>query len=580
MPEMPHIYMPDPDNLPDGLVLSPAVEAHYRALPKTYKLNWDSYGAGGDLEIPEQLPVAKVSGVEKANIDNYAEWVQTLDRVYESLALQIADIADIPKKAGALCDEGRDGLRSLIDNLYEMAQINPKDVETIKALVTEGVLDASAIDGGGEISENDYAMALVTTATVQAETVMSTMNGKFTALAEDVSPPPNTAPDPEKKPSPAETPDKAETPHNADDPDPSSQKVQSPSVDRPVLADDTTTDAPLPETPPAWDWDGGNGVPATSAAATAATALDPASATSDSGTPNAVLASAPTSNSPADSASAPATGPASTAATTQGFSPAAYALPLAMRQGMANLAASRQQLPGSVARSDQVAAGASAPPVQGPRSGTSATAASASATAPSASHDSQPARGAQSTQAGQPAPASTSPNTSGASDAQHRPAATAVPAAAAAPGREPVVYTFPDGRSQNVSPVVRQALDAAFGNAAGTDARRAYEQTVARLPEGEEFGTPVDPNQLVTGDIATWEERSAVVVALGETVSPQLEVIVEGELRLFDAEMSDRQGKFGHFTGFVHPEGIDLGSADTARVVPVGHSGADISVPV
>ncbi|MGH8882473.1 MAG: hypothetical protein ACRD0P_34860, partial [Stackebrandtia sp.] len=68
-----------------------------------------------------------------------------------------------------------------------------------------------------------------------------------------------------------------------------------------------------------------------------------------------------------------------------------------------------------------------------------------------------------------------------------------------------------------MSPIVRQALDAAFGNAAGTDARQAYERTAAKLPAGKDFGTRVDPNQLMTGDIADWEERMALVVTFGDT---------------------------------------------------------------
>ncbi|WP_433710608.1 bZIP transcription factor [Nocardia sp. CA-084685] len=131
------------------------------------------------------------------------------------------------------------------------------------------------------------------------------------------------------------------------------------------------------------------------------------------------------------------------------------------------------------------------------------------------------------------------------------------------PGRTPnsdgtVVYTFPDGRTQKVSATVAQALDAAFGNASGTDAQAAYAKTPAKWSDKKQIGTAVDPYQLMTGDVAVWDARTAIVVAFPADDGGTLEVVVNGQLKQFTpTEMSDSAGEFGQFVGFSHPNGID-----------------------
>ncbi|WP_433202537.1 bZIP transcription factor [Nocardia sp. CA-107356] len=131
------------------------------------------------------------------------------------------------------------------------------------------------------------------------------------------------------------------------------------------------------------------------------------------------------------------------------------------------------------------------------------------------------------------------------------------------PGRTPnsdgtVLYTFPDGRTQKVSVTVAQALDAAFGNASGTDAQAAYAKTPAKWSDKKQIGTPVDPYQLMTGDVAIWDGRTAIVVAFPSDEGGTLEVVVSGQLKQFTpTEMSDSAGEFGQFVGFNHPHGIE-----------------------
>ncbi|WP_433711097.1 hypothetical protein ACQP2U_33260 [Nocardia sp. CA-084685] len=137
-------------------------------------------------------------------------------------------------------------------------------------------------------------------------------------------------------------------------------------------------------------------------------------------------------------------------------------------------------------------------------------------------------------------------------------------------------YSFPEGERQWVSAVVAQALDAAFGNASGTDAKAAYANTPAKWSDNKQID-PVDPYQLMTGDVATWEkDHSAIVVVFGSFESGTPEVVVNGQLRPFAAEMSDSAGDFGAFAGFRHPRGIEVTTPAPDSAAPAS-SPADAS---
>ncbi|GAA5062284.1 hypothetical protein [Nocardia callitridis] len=187
-----------------------------------------------------------------------------------------------------------------------------------------------------------------------------------------------------------------------------------------------------------------------------------------------------------------------------------------------------------------------------------------------------------------------------------------------APGRTPgpdgsVEYPFPDGRTQRVSPVVAQALDAAFFNKSATDARQAYEKTSAKWTDNKQIGVLVDPSQLMTGDVVTWEaadsassgdfdsgQRSAIVAAKdvsssassGEADTGQrtaiivsfgpdqpLEVVVKGEMKPFTGDMFAEESM--DFSGFAHPNGIEMTEAQdqTAPAPTGGDPGIDAAAP-
>ncbi|MGW4330986.1 hypothetical protein ACWEKR_34525 [Nocardia sp. NPDC004573] len=182
-------------------------------------------------------------------------------------------------------------------------------------------------------------------------------------------------------------------------------------------------------------------------------------------------------------------------------------------------------------------------------------------------------------------PAAAPPSTTAPATQQHGHPSGTTPTAqtVSAPGRTPeadgsVLYTFPDGRTQKVSLTVAQALDAAFGNASGTDAQKAYEKTTAKWSDKKQIGDRVDPYQLMTGDVATWDQRSAILVVFGSEEGGTLEAVINGEMKPFTSEMSDSAGEFGQFTGFAHPKGIELTAPTNENALPteagaVDHSG-------
>lgn len=115
-----------------------------------------------------------------------------------------------------------------------------------------------------------------------------------------------------------------------------------------------------------------------------------------------------------------------------------------------------------------------------------------------------------------------------------------------------VVYVFPDGRTQEVPPMVAQILDAAFGNRPGPDVRYGSLDSGATAPPGEPVDTRREPPSVVTGDIAVWARRRAVIVVFGAGNDRTHEVIVDGRLRPFSTRMGDGHNEFGPFTGFRH----------------------------
>ncbi|WP_280384382.1 hypothetical protein [Nocardia wallacei] len=186
-----------------------------------------------------------------------------------------------------------------------------------------------------------------------------------------------------------------------------------------------------------------------------------------------------------------------------------------------------------------------------------------------------------------PQPAQTAPAAQATAQNGAPPNNAAAPPPGGPPPRVPgadglVDYTFPDGRTQKVPPVVAQGLDVAFANTQGTDAQAAYANTPAKWTDPKQIGDRVDPSQAKTGDVATWDKnRSAIVVVFGTgqggdaggglgdaAAGEPMEAIIAGQLKQLRSEdmntLSDKTGEFGGFAGFLHPRGVDAAAPDTA----------------
>lgn len=117
--------------------------------------------------------------------------------------------------------------------------------------------------------------------------------------------------------------------------------------------------------------------------------------------------------------------------------------------------------------------------------------------------------------------------------------------------------------------MVEQALDAAFADKEGTDAKAAYAGTPAQWIDDHDAGTRIDPYQLATGDIATWTDRTAIMVVFGTGDNAGLEVISNGALTPFTDRMHDKHGDFGLFAGFIRPRHIEpVPIQETETAVP------------
>lgn len=114
---------------------------------------------------------------------------------------------------------------------------------------------------------------------------------------------------------------------------------------------------------------------------------------------------------------------------------------------------------------------------------------------------------------------------------------------------------LPDGSTQRVSSVIAEAMNKELNNPNGSDARAAYQGTAGEATAGSPWNS-VESTAVATGDIAQWENRSALVVV----TDAGLQAIVNGELVPLDPHNppDGGQGGYGEFRGFFHPSGADI----------------------
>ncbi|WP_280413987.1 hypothetical protein [Nocardia carnea] len=531
---MPHVYMPDPQQLPEGLEFTPPAQRNFRSLPAVELDCWTGFGEKPvpATELPEESDVTDIFGEESAGIPEYARRVELLRHRYSTIRAQSSVVAEAVKRSAELCRGGRGDLAASLGIQKEYVATDPRDMKKLTELLTEHNEKPSEFSGvtvfsvdTGQLStamqsEDAYTMVILESSYASVETIMSFYAGQFEEAAAAV-----------QKKSQHEDSDSGSDKRNSATESGGERSrgpgsAVDPAADRPEASDGPEPNGvPAPEP---LDLNAGSG----SETDRGSGRLSGEGATGSPGDPgvqDAVPVNMPVVSAPA--------------ATNSGGMSSVLGnmmLPQLMRAAMGrgdaqdrgerdDRRAERERDAGSVTalRPGTVAA----PGVGQPPPGQSAA---------------QPP--------GQPGPGK----------AAAAPADNAPPPArsAATDPADRRVYTFPDGRTQEVSGVVAQALDTAFGNAAGTDARTAYAGTPAQWTDVKKIGRRTDPYQLMTGDIGVWVERTALLVVFKGPDSGEgtLEAVIDGALEpvVSLAEMRDGAGEFGPFTGFFHPPGIEL----------------------
>ncbi|WP_328391695.1 hypothetical protein [Nocardia sp. NBC_00416] len=536
--DMQHVYMPDPNQMPHGLEFTTPMQQNYKTLPPLYQGLRESFGKESAEDVlPEELDVSDISGEEAAGIPSYTERVAALREQYSRIRSLSGLVVNAVEKSGDLCDAGLAEFDGSIDALKEFAEADPRDLERIKEQLdtykekpseVTGVpalaFDPAVLGGGG--NEDAYAMVLVESAMAVAEGIITAYGQAFQELAAQTDEQGAQAPTGEEKEKEKGTGDKTTEP-GSDDEDPTFGS----GTPRTPTADDSQPGSGLEtQAPPALDLTGKDSSTADTGSGSGLDSTGGGGGVDTGGSTPAGLDPG-TVNTPA--LTTPAIGGSG-----MGSGLESMMLPQLMQAMMMNGR--------NTGRGEDKRRNRREREEDRQDSGTVA------AVAPGTATTGAPPPAQSAGQAPAPAKAVAPPV---------KPTAPPPPATAAA-AKTPegnMVYTFPDGRTQEVSAVVARVLDAAFGNAANTDARKAYEGTPAAWTEAKRIGARVDPYQLMTGDIGVWEARNAVLVVFDEAADGQLEAVVDGALQAVTslAEMRDGAGEFGGFTGFFHPPGIE-----------------------
>lgn len=568
--KMPHVFMPDPNRIPDGLEFTQPMQTNYRTLPATYLGLWKGFGEkpaeSGESPLPKEFEVADIEGEQRSNMPSYTERVAGMRETYQNLRSLSEVVATAVQRTGELCEAGRTDIKGSTGALKELAGSDPRDDKRISAILEQVLEEPSRIHAtevGSELAravpmfevdgkvltaslgnEDAYAMVLIESALGSAETVLQVYSQAFAALADDTK---NKGPEPgdkgdkgggadkggEDKSGSGRSGDSSQDPNFAPTGAGNRNETGANDSDTSNTADDVPTPEPLDLTGTADTGSGNNAGDASSVPGDSGPGIG-SSATNGSGSPTGARMSPVSVPSPAVAAGA---------GTGSGIE--SFLLPQILQSLM-------NRGTGAGGRSEDDERSRRERPARQP-GGPAATPARPTAQPAVTTHAAAAASTASATQA---------------KTVSAAPSTTPPPGTARPDSGGNVTYTFPDGRTQEVSAVVARALDTAFGNAAGTDAQAAYTGTDAAWTDAKRIGERVDPNRVMTGDVGAWEDRTALLVAFGPDAAA-LEAVVDGALRQVTSleEMNDGAGSFGPFVGLFHPPGIEKtesGSADTA----------------
>ncbi|MFD4405528.1 hypothetical protein ACFWPH_22500 [Nocardia sp. NPDC058499] len=557
---MPHVYMPDPRQMPEGLEFTPPAQRNFRTLPAVELDCWTSFGEKPvpAEDLPKESDVADIFGEEAAGIPDYAQRVEVLRHRYRTIKSQSGVVAEAVKRSAELCKSGRADLKTSINTQKEYVATDSRDMKKITELLTEHNQKLSESSGipvffvdpeqlsTGMQSEDSYTMVILESSYANVESIVSFYAGQFEAAAAAVDKKeekPEGSGSEKRNTTTGAGGDRSRGAGGGDDPVADRQA----SAENPGAGDPSGVPAPEP-----MDLDAGSG-PGTDAGTGRLSDGGTAGSLGEPGT------SGPAVDTPA------VTPPAAANSGSMNSALGGMLLPQLMQAAMG-----RPEARDSDGQGDRREREGSEDAVTASRPG--------AVTAPGAG---QPPSGRT---AAPPA------DQAGPAKSVAAPADNAPPPArpAVTDPAERTVYTFPDGRTQEVSAVVARALDAAFGNAAGTDASAAYAGTPAHWTDEKKIGARTDPYQLMTGDVGVWAERTALLVVFegADPAGATVEAVIDGTLVPVTslADMRDGGGDFGPFNGFFHPHGIEMtarGSA-SSRTDATGtenHAAADAAVP-
>ncbi|WP_327146932.1 hypothetical protein [Nocardia sp. NBC_01327] len=523
--------MPDPTQLPQQFQqqyqLSTATVNTYMALPDFFKKTFDSFGTGSTTEPPAQSdpPVVDTTSLVAFNgvsLADYQALAASLNTAFSELKATDIKLAPLFKAQAAISQQGQQALNTIIGNINDSAKTLPTGM-TEDAHVL-GFLGSVSTDGSAVITA---ASAQTADTTDQVTAMQKELDAKLAALQSKVS------------------------------------SFNPPSVPTPPVAPGPPGTAPGPQAPGPSPPLGLP--PITPPAAITPTGLTGATTTGGPTDPNGASSINPSSVQPASM-----TTPSPAASPDSGLSSMMPLLDSMMNPASQRLQADDPSRDGDPNDPNQDRYQQDPQPVTPVQAAPATTPAPATSPAPGTT----PAA-PTTTPPGQPDPSAGNPATS------NQPTAQPVMPAPDADGL--VSFTFDDGKTQKVSPIVWQALTAAYGNKTTTDAQLAYSGTTAKWSDNKQIGDKKDPSELMTGDVATWQNRVAIVRAMGSDSDQTLHVIVNGAVQPYNAdkqdEMSDTAGAFGDFAGWAHPRGIEAtgsntNATDTAAPAPADPSTA------
>lgn len=523
--ELQPLLMPDsssPEYNPEGdpaLEYVDGVQQYYLQAPEHYA---EIYAlAGKDPEnasLPEEyVQPGRIEDPAAAGIPNYTEKHEELEGIYGRMREEHENFKDlnVDKTTEQLLELFKDDIVRSVVTMGELAKIHPADQDKIRATADasapsdpSGVrvfLFPATYGSDGNLNENSYTMAMLEGSYRGMESIVSGWAGKFTDLANEINPP--------KEQDDPKTPDTPKVP-------------QIPYALEPTFGRDV---GPSLQPPAPIDLGGGDDMTAGAGGDSA----EKAAQDRNEALRRELEQLARQASTGAGLA------PPITPATAMGGD---MALPMMMQAMMANQ--QRAQIPDEPRLRRPEEPGQLQPdmPVTAPVPGVVP---QANPQIPAPPAPAQPNTGR--------------PPTVQATPAQHT---TGKPAER---GAGNVLYTFPDGRTQEVSGVVAQVLDAALANASGTDARAAYAKTKVTWTDEKDIGERVS-YPLMTGDVGIWAERTAVLVVIDPENTDRLEAVVDGQVVLVTdlADMRDGKGEFGDYVGFFRPPGIEKAAEQSA----------------